>query len=92
MIFFLMILDIFLKITNSFILTKVIKSVIDSEKNDAYFWSGMLTLCSFVITIIRHNSWNKGLHLSWYYYIYINLKLLNLYLNSIKNVNILNYN
>lgn len=53
-----MILDIILKIVSSFILEKVIKSVIDNKKNDAYFWSGMLILGSLIVTLVRHHAWN----------------------------------
>lgn len=60
------ILDVILKIVNSFILSEVIKSVIDNDKDDAYFWAGMLAICSFFVGTFRHNAWNSGTKLSGY--------------------------
>lgn len=60
LILFFGILDTIFKIANSFILQRVIKSIIDSNKDEGYMWAGILTATSFLSSTCRHNSWKLG--------------------------------
>lgn len=73
-------IDVCLKISNSFILARVIKAIMESDKNKAYNNAAILVFTSFFATTFRHNAWKQGKKLSAYTFFF--------FINFISNSNI----